>query len=106
MLWFERQVVASLAADLDDTRRLAVEAYVDGALASMPEYQRAGVMAESLVLGAWALGRRRLDPAWWRAPKARLESLASSRIGIVRQYLRLLRSLVLLARHEPSPRSA
>ena len=32
MLWLERQVVATLASDVDHRRRIALEGYVDGVL--------------------------------------------------------------------------
>jgi len=101
VLWFERAVVATLvnSAD-DDRRRTQIEEYVDGALRAMPEYLRAGVASESLLLGAWprleaALGRD--DP---QALRARLERWKASRFDVVRQYVRLLQSLVLFAENE------
>jgi hypothetical protein len=107
MLWFERQVVGRLISPTVDLHwRRQIEAYVDGALRAMPEHLRAGVTAESLVLGArpWlqrAIGR--LDPSWL---DQRVERWGASRIDVVRQYVRLLRSLVLFAESElvPEPR--
>ncbi|HSO95259.1 MAG TPA: hypothetical protein VLV81_04390 [Acidimicrobiia bacterium] len=104
MLWFERQIVATLMSPTTDDRwRPEVEAYVDGALRSMPEYLRAGVGAESLAFGAWprlqrALGR--LDPA---ALGQQVERWKTSRFDPVRQYVRLLQSLVLFAENELIP---
>ena len=101
MLWFERQVVTHLmAADLPEASRADVEGYVDGALRVMPAHLRAGVAAESLVFGAWpslqrALGR--LDPA---TVDRAVEWCRTSRIDVVRQYVRLLESLVLFAENE------
>ncbi len=99
MLWFERQVVATLAGSLDGPHRQAVEDFVDGALAAQPQHIRAGVAAESLVLGAWA----RLTPRRRGQAGIRLEPLESSPLMPVRQYVRLLRSLVLFAQHELAP---
>ena len=100
MLWFERQVVAGLTGSLDPSHRAAVESFVDGALAALPEHIRAGVAAESVLLGAWA----RLAAARFGRPSAvTLEALESSPIGPVRQYARLLGSLVLFAEHELAP---
>jgi len=106
VLWFERQVVGALmSSTLDDRARHAVEAYVDETLRSMPEHLRAGVVAESLLFGArprlaHALGRH--DGAGLRA---RIDRWSTSRIDFVRQYVRLLHSLVLFAENElvPSP---
>jgi hypothetical protein len=100
VLSFERLVVTTLLTTSDDRRRSQVEEYVDGALRAMPEHLRAGVVAESLVLGAWARFLRavgRLDDS---GLGRRLEAWEASPIGPVRQYVRLLRSLVLFAEHE------
>ena len=97
MLRFERQVVASLVTAPDPDRRAAVESYVDGALRAMPEHLRAGVVAESLALGTWDRLRRRGGGA------IDLEPLESSGIDVIRQYVRLMRSLVLFAENELAP---
>ena len=102
MLWFERQVVTTLTATLDEPLRAEIESYVDETLRAMPEHLRAGMAAESLALGAWA----RLRGAGPSAPGASLERLESSRLDPVRQYVRLLRSLVLFAEHELGPTAA
>ena len=107
MLWFERRVVATLMSPgLDAATRGGIEAYVDTTLRSMPEHLRAGVAAESLLFGAgpriaFALGR--LDDA---GIERALERLRTSRIDLVRQYVRLLHSLVLFAENELSPAAA
>jgi hypothetical protein len=103
MLWLEREVVTTLAADVDDRRRSAIEEYVDGALGAMPEHLRAGVVAESLVLGTWVRLQRALGRLDRRTLDARLEAWEASRIGPVRQYVRMMRSLVLFAEHELAP---
>ena len=103
MLRFEREVVRSLVTSPDDHLRSAVEDYVDGALRAMPEYLRVGVAAESVGLGAWAgvLGRRGAsDP---EALVRLLDRWEESPVGFVRQYVRLLRSLVLFAECELAP---
>ena len=103
MLWLERRVVAALTRDIDVEIRPQVTAYVDAALRSMPEYLRAGVAAESLVLGVVprlldAAGR--LDDATLHRVLDRMER---SPIDPVRQYVRLLSSLVLFAQQELIP---
>ena len=104
MLWFERQVVAALMRpDLDADTRAAVELYVTGTLHSMPEHLRAGVLAESLALGSrsWIEHRAgRFDPERLRS---RLTRWKHSGIDPVRQYVRLLESLVLFAENELAP---
>jgi hypothetical protein len=107
VLWFERQVVGALmSSTLDDRARIAVESYVDETLRSMPEHLRAGVLAESLLFGA----RPRLAHALGRADnaglRARIDRWSTSRIDFVRQYVRLLHSLVLFAENELAPGAA
>lgn len=107
MLWFERQIVATLMSPATNERwRPEIEAYVDGALRSMPEYLRAGVGAESLAFGAWP----RLQRALGRLDRAELEQQVerwkTSRFDPVRQYVRLLQSLVLFAENELIPETA
>jgi hypothetical protein len=99
VLAFERQVVGHLMSTTDPARRAAVEAYVDGTLRSMPEHLRAGVAAESVLLGAWARLRRR------RGGELDLDALDGSPVDVVRQYVRLLRGLVLFAESELAPAS-
>ena len=107
MLWFERELVRTLMdPQLDGPARAAVETYVDGTLRSMPEHLRLGVAAESLVFGAPArvaqlVGRfdaTRLD--------RRVARWKSSSIDPVRQYVRLIQSLVLFAENELAPAPA
>jgi hypothetical protein len=106
MLWFERQVVRSLMdPSLDEDARTIVETYVDQTLRSMPEHLRAGVAAESLLFGAWprlrhALGSSRQDDAAARGVRARVDRWTRSGFDPLRQYVRLLHSLVLFAEHE------
>lgn len=93
MLWFEREVVSTLTAGIEEPLRSQVKAYVDDALGAMPEHLRAGMAAESVALGLWARLRGSRHGV-------RLEPLEASRLDPVRQYVRLLRSLVLFAEHE------
>lgn len=103
MLWFERVVVGALVTNPDQAVRSSVEAFVDGSLRDMPEPIRLGVAAESLALGAYAKAQRsrgRLDDhelaerfdAWERSP-----------IGPLRNYVRMMKSLVLFAENELAP---
>jgi hypothetical protein len=104
VLWFEREVVGALIESLDPTVRSSVEAFVDGSLRDKPEHLRVGLAAESVLLGAYAAGLRalgRLDDR--RAVVELLEAWEASRIGVVRQYVRAMRSLVLFAENELAP---
>ncbi|HEX5095128.1 MAG TPA: hypothetical protein VFX21_03910 [Acidimicrobiia bacterium] len=107
MLSFERSVVGALmdpAADAE--RRRAITDYVDTNLRSMPEHLRAGVFAESLVLQTWVRVSARPGTADERRLRARVERWQYSRIDLVRQYVRLLQSLVLFAENELEPAAA
>jgi hypothetical protein len=88
---------------LDAGSRSAVESYVSTTLHSMPEHLRAGVAAESIVLGAtsWVEHRRgRLDATRLGTRVARWKT---SKIDPIRQYVRLLESLVIFAENELVP---
>jgi hypothetical protein len=107
MLWLEREVVATLVSPtLDDRQRSAIEAYVDESLRAMPEHLRAGVAAESLVFGAWPRVQRLLGRLDRAAVDARVDRWKGSRFDLIRQYVRLLQSLVLFAEHELTPGAA
>ncbi len=104
MLWFEREVVSALVSPTIDHRwRSEIESYVDSSLSSMPDHLRLGVAAESLLFGAWprlqhASGRHRRDSI-----QRRIERWKASRFDPIRQYVRLLESLVLFAENELVP---
>jgi hypothetical protein len=107
MLWLEREVVATLVSPtLDDQQRSAVESYVDESLRAMPEHLRVGVAAESLAFGAWPRVLRRFGRLDLAALDARVERWKASRFDPIRQYVRLLQSLVLFAEHELTPGAA
>ena len=104
MLWFEREVVGALMQpDLDADTRAAVEAYVGSTLRSMPEHLRAGVIAESIALGSRSWMEQRAGRFDRARLHARLMRWKHSSIDPVRQYVRLLESLVLFAENELAP---
>ena len=103
MLWFERVVVGALVTNPDQAVRSSTEAFVDGSLRDMPEPIRAGVAAESILLGAYAKAQRargRLDDA---ELAQRLDAWERSPIGPLRNYVRMMKSLVLFAENELAP---
>jgi hypothetical protein len=104
MLGFEREVVASLVTSTDPELRSAVLTYVDRSLRSMPEHLRAGVAAESLLLGTWVRLRRTLGATGDLGRQ--LDAWQDSPLDPLRQYVRLLHSLVLFAEHELVPEAA
>jgi hypothetical protein len=89
-----------MSSTLDDHSRTAVESYVNDTLRSMPEHLRAGVFGESLLLGIPSLASHALGRDDDEALRARLLRWSTSRIDFVRQYVRLLHSLVLFAENE------
>jgi hypothetical protein len=109
MLWFEHEVVGTLIAASDPEARAAIEAFVDGSLRDMPEHLRLGVAGESVLLGAYVRARRATD----RPPAADARTLAelldrweTSRIGVLRQYVRMMKSMVAFAENELTPEAA
>jgi hypothetical protein len=103
MLRFEREVVAALGTAQEQSTQSAVEAFIDGSLRAMPEPIRLGVVGETMLFGTYArLLRRtgRLDGP--EELRAQLDRWESSRIGVVRQYVHMFRSLVLFAENELS----
>jgi hypothetical protein len=86
--------------EIDPATRAAVEDYVDRTLAEMPEHLRFGVAAESMVFGA----RSRVEDALGRLDRERLlrrlDRWKASPLDPIRQYVRLLESLVLFAENE------
>jgi hypothetical protein len=95
MLGMERSVVGALTEHLAEPRRAVIEEGVDSALRSMPEHLRAGVAAESLLLGAMLLLPRLLGRLDARTVRRALAAWERSRIGVLRQYPRAFSSLVL-----------
>jgi hypothetical protein len=98
MLDFERELAAALTKTPDPAVRAGVASFVEGSLDTMPEFLRLGVLAESVAFGTFArivrLVRRHagLDTV--------IGMLERSPVSLVRQYVRLFRSLVLLAEEE------
>ena len=109
MLWFEREVVGALTESPDQPLRSSVESFVDGSLRDMPEHLRAGVAAESVLLGTYVAALRRagrLPEGDARALAAQLDRWEVSRIGVLRQYVRMMKSLVYFAENELAPAGA
>lgn len=104
MLWFERQVVGALMSPtLDAATRTAVESYVATTLESMPEHLRVGVAAESIALGGWSWLQSRVGRLDEQSVRTRVERWKTAKIDPIRQYVRLLNSLVLFAENELAP---
>jgi hypothetical protein len=104
MLRFEREVVTALGSALDQPTRGAVEAFVDGTLRAMPEPVRAGVLGETVLLGAYVGWLRRAGRLETTADlRVKLDAWESSRISYIRQYVHMFRSLVLFAENELAP---
>jgi len=109
MLWFEREVVGALTESPDQPLRSSVESFVDGSLRDMPEHLRAGVIGESVLLGGYVAGLRKLGRLPEHDPGALVEQLdawETSRIGVLRSYVRMMKSLVVFAENELAPEGA
>jgi hypothetical protein len=109
MLWFEHEVVGTLIAGSDPEARAAIEAFVNGSLRDMPEHLRLGVAGESVLLGAYVRALRATGrlPAGDTGALARLlDGWEASRVGVLRQYVRLMKSLVVFAENELAPEAA
>ena len=98
MLPYERRVVAALLTTTDPGQQRTVTEFVGDSLGAMPEILRFGISFLSVGLGAFAAVRdtlgRRPDPS------AEVIWLDTNPIGLVRQWVRALRSLVLFAEQE------
>jgi hypothetical protein len=97
MLGFERDLVATLTSTRDPAVRARVEDWVEGSLRTMPEFLRLGVLVETVAFSAFGRLRGRGRGG---APASLVDALAGSPIPLVRQYVRLFRSLVLFAEEE------
>lgn len=97
MLSIERRVVAELTTAIDPEHRRAVETWVEGTLAAMPDALRLGVVAESILFSAWAAIRRPADL------HGLIGWLDRSPVSLLRSYPRLFRSLVLFGELELEP---
>ena len=100
MLSFRRRVVAALLTRVEPERRTAAQAYVDGALAVMPEHLKLGVAADSVLLSVWAHAAHPFGTLTDEALLDLVDGWERSRIAPVRQYARLLGSLVIFAQNE------
>jgi hypothetical protein len=98
MLSFERRVVTSMIGTDDPQIRSEVVSFVDGALAAMPEFLRLGITSISIGAGTLDAARRLVGNR--RSDDATLAWLEAHPIGLVRQWVRALRSLVLFAENE------
>jgi hypothetical protein len=99
MFWLEGRVVSALAGEDDDRTRGAISAFVGSSLAAMPQHLRLGVALESLGLGAWVRLRHGPNPDA-AAIRRQIAGWEHHPIGVVRQYPRLLSSLVIFAQQE------
>ncbi len=87
----------ALLGPADADHAAQVESWVEGSLDEMPELLRLGVVAESVLVGAW----RRMRPS--QSLTDILRTMERSPIGLVQQYPRLFRSLVLFGDLESAP---
>jgi hypothetical protein len=98
MLDFERELVATLIGTSDVELRGRITAFVEASIDDMPEFLRLGVALESVAFAVLATARRDRR----RELAGLVALLDASPIALVRQYVRLFRSLVLFAEQELS----
>lgn len=100
---FRNRVVDALLAPLDPLQRGRAEAFVEGSLADLPQHLRLGIFADSVLLEIVTRathGGRIPDEATLRGLVERWEA---NPLTPIRQYARLLSSLVLFADVETRP---
>ena len=100
MLWLERRVVTALAGPDDARTGGAISHFVDTSFQAMPQHLRLGVASESIALGAYVRLRHGAEPSR-DAMKRSIAQWEHHPMGVVRQYARLLSSLVIFAQQEP-----
>lgn len=98
MLSYERTVVAALLTTDDARIRTEVTDFTANSLAAMPPHLRAGIAGISVILGAYDRARRLVGVR--RSPAAQVAWLDEHPVGLVRLWVRALRSLVLFSEHE------
>jgi len=98
MLPLERTVVTAMLTTTDPTQQREVVEFVGSRLTAMPAHLRAGMAGISVALATWS-GARRLIGAG-RSPSDVVSWLDDHPLGLVRQWVRALRSLVLFAEQE------
>lgn len=98
MLTFERRVVLSMIETPDLRIRGEVAQFVDESLAAMPEFLRLGITVITVAAATWDRTRRLFGAR--PTPAETLAWLEAHPIGLVRQWVRALRSLVLFAENE------
>lgn len=99
MLWLERRVVTALAGPDDTRTHGAISDFVDTSFAAMPQHLRLGVIGESLMLGCYVRLRHGPDPTP-DAIRGVVDRWDHNPISVIRQYARLLSSLVIFAQQE------
>ena len=98
MFRYERKVVAALLTTPDPVQRQEVIAFVGGALGAMPEFLRLGIAALTVGLTAWDALRRLVGAG--RSGTDEVVWLKGHGLGVVRQWVRALQTLVLFAENE------
>ncbi len=103
MLSFEHRMATAMIGTDDEQVRRDVVAFVDGSLAAMPEVLRFGIASIGIGADAWDRARHLGRPGEAEATLAWIEDHP---IGLVRQWARAIRSLVLFAENEMLEASA
>jgi hypothetical protein len=99
MLAFERRLSISMTEHLDPTAQDQVVGFIARSLRRMPGHLRLPIVCVSVFLET----RTRLSARGGSGEGDLLRHLEVSRLGPIRQYARLMRSLALFAEHEVRP---
>lgn len=94
--------MTALAGADDERTGGAISEFVHTSFAAMPQHLRLGVVGESLVLGAFVRARYAPKPSDADVLAA-MTAWEHNPIGVIRQYARLLTSLVTFAQQELMP---
>lgn len=97
---FTNRILDALMAPLEPTQRGTTEAFIAGSLGDLPQHLKFGIAVDSILLETYTRatnGGRIPDADTLRAVVARWES---NPLTPIRQYARLLSSLVLFADQE------
>lgn len=100
---FKSRIIDALLAPLEPTQRGATEAFIAGSLADLPQHLKIGIAVDSMLLEALTRathGGRIPDDETLREL---ITTWESNPLTPIRQYARLLSSLVLFADQETRP---
>ena len=106
MMSFQRRVVHALLDPIDPSARPAVQAFVEASLSDMPHHLRLGIDLDSILLEKLTRATHRGRIPDDDALREQVLRWESNPLTPIRQYARLLSSLVLFGDQENRPADA